>query len=98
MSIILMNPELFHFQCKKTSQIKLVNTLVKLDKYKINNAEYTYKEIKEDNEVREKVMSGESIEDELEFWIQQFKTKDCCGHSEWSERFQRNIWIKDEED
>ena len=37
-------------------------------------------------------------EDELEFWIQQFKTKDCCGHSEWSERFQRNIWIKDEED
>ena len=37
MSIILMNPKLFHFQCKKTSQIKLVNTLVKLDKYKINN-------------------------------------------------------------
>jgi len=37
-------------------------------------------------------------EDELEFWIQQFKTKDCCGHSEWSERFQRNIWIKDEEE
>ena len=34
---------------------------------------------------------------ELEFWIQQFKTRDCCGHSEWSERFQRNIWIKDEE-
>ena len=31
-------------------------------------------------------------------WIQQFKTRDCCGHSEWSERFQRNIWIKDEED
>ena len=37
-------------------------------------------------------------ESELEFWIQQFKTKDCFGHSEWSERFQRNIWIKDEED
>ena len=37
-------------------------------------------------------------EDELEFWIQQFKGKDFCGHSEWSERFQRNIWIKDEED
>ena len=33
--------------------------------------------------------------DTLEFWIQQFKTKDCCGHSEWSERFQQNIWIKD---
>ena len=37
-------------------------------------------------------------ESELEFWIQQFKTKDCCGHSEWSERFQRNIWIKDEDE
>ena len=37
-------------------------------------------------------------EDELEFWIQQFRTRDCVGHSEWSERFQRNIWIKDEED
>ena len=37
-------------------------------------------------------------ESELEFWIQQFKTKDCCGHSEWSERFQRNIWVKDEDE
>ena len=37
-------------------------------------------------------------ESELEFWIQQFKTKDRCGHSEWSERFQRNIWIKDDEE
>jgi hypothetical protein len=35
--------------------------------------------------------------DELAFWIQQYKTKDCCGHSGWSERYQRNIWIKDEE-
>ena len=37
-------------------------------------------------------------ESELEFWIQQFKTRGCVGHSEWSERFQQNIWIKDEED
>jgi hypothetical protein len=36
-------------------------------------------------------------EDELVCWIHQFKTKDCCGHSEWSERFKRNIWIKDDE-
>ena len=36
-------------------------------------------------------------EDELSFWIQQFKTKDSSGHSEWSERWQRNIWINDEE-
>ena len=39
----------------------------------------------------------EPAENALEFWIQQFKTKDCCGHSEWSERFQQNIWIKDDE-
>ena len=36
-------------------------------------------------------------EDELVFWIQQFKTRGCNGHSEWSERYQRNIWIKDDE-
>ena len=36
-------------------------------------------------------------ESELAFWIQQFKTMDCNGHSEWSERYQRNIWIKDAE-
>jgi len=36
-------------------------------------------------------------EDELVFWIQQFRTRDCVGHSEWSERYQRNIWIKDDE-
>ena len=55
----------------------------------INNkelAEYIYKRI-----------IKKPTADELEFWIQQFKTKDCCGHSEWSERFQRNIWIKDDE-
>jgi hypothetical protein len=37
-------------------------------------------------------------ENELAFWIQQFKTKGCNGHSEWSELYKRNIWIKDEED
>jgi hypothetical protein len=36
--------------------------------------------------------------EDLEFWILQFRTRGCNGHSEWSERFQRNIWIKDEED
>ena len=35
--------------------------------------------------------------DLLEFWIQQFKTKGFSGHSEWSEGYQKNIWIKDEE-
>jgi hypothetical protein len=35
---------------------------------------------------------------ELEFWIQQFKTRKCVGHSEWSERYQRNIWVSDYEE
>ena len=34
--------------------------------------------------------------DELDFYIQQYKVKG--GHSEWSERYKINIWIKDEED
>ena len=33
--------------------------------------------------------------DELDFYIQQYKIKE--GHSEWSETFQKNIWIEDEE-
>ena len=37
-------------------------------------------------------------ESELWFWIQQFKAKDSSGHSEWSERYQRNMWISDEEE
>ena len=32
--------------------------------------------------------------DTLEMWIQQYKIKE--GHSEWSETFQKNIWIEDE--
>ena len=44
-----------------------------------------------------KVVPWTPTENEIEFWIQQFKAKDSSGHSEWSERYQRNIWIKDEE-
>ena len=32
--------------------------------------------------------------EELEFYIQQYKIKE--GHSEWSETWQKNIWIEDE--
>ena len=35
---------------------------------------------------------------ELAFWIGQFKTRRRAGHSEWSEMYKRNIWVKDEED
>ena len=37
-------------------------------------------------------------EDELVFWIQQFKTRKCVGHSEWSERYQCNAWVTDYEE
>ena len=33
-------------------------------------------------------------ENELVFWLQQYKIK--SGHTEWSESFQRNIWIEDD--
>ena len=35
------------------------------------------------------------LESTLSFWIQQYQTRKCVGHSEWSERFQRNIWVSD---
>ena len=31
----------------------------------------------------------------IDFFHQQYKTRGCNGHSEWSERFKRNIWVKD---
>ena len=37
-------------------------------------------------------------ENELAFWIQQFKTRKCVGHSEWSDLYNRNIWISDYEE
>jgi len=36
-------------------------------------------------------------EDELAFWIQQHQLRHCSGHYEWSEKFKRNMWVKDEE-
>ena len=36
LSIVIMNPELFRFNCKKVLQVKLVNTLLKLERFKIN--------------------------------------------------------------
>ena len=60
-------------------------------------AEYLLKRIQEVKWIsRGELFQGLTI-DALSFWIQQFKTKDCCGHSEWSERYQKNIWIKDDE-
>ena len=59
-------------------------------------AKYLSKHIKEDGLVNyRKTWCQVPTEDDLSFWIQQFKTRGACGHSEWSERFQCNIWIKD---
>ena len=61
----------------------------------INNkelAEYIHKEIQDLKWRSRGELFQELTTSALEFWIQQFKTKDCCGHSEWSERFQRNIF------
>ena len=44
----------------------------------------------------ERLYVKKPFSNELAFWIQQFLVKDSCGHSEWSERWQKNIWIKDE--
>ena len=55
--------------------------------------------------LKKRIESGEEVNttfhlikvptvDELDFYIQQYKIKE--GHSEWSERFQQNIWIEDE--
>ena len=35
------------------------------------------------------------LESTLEFWIEQFQLRKCVGHHEWSERFQKNIWVSD---
>ena len=37
----------------------------------------------------------EPYEEELDFWIQQYKIKE--GHSEWSETYKRNFWVEDED-
>ena len=61
-------------------------------------AKYIFKRIQKINWRSRGELFTKLTPDALSFWIQQFKTKDCCGHSEWSELYQRNIWIKDEEE
>ena len=45
----------------------------------------------------ENITRADLDEDTIDFFYQQFKTRGCNGHSEWSERYQRNIWVEDEE-
>ena len=65
----------------------------------VNNeelAKYIYEEISDLRWKSRGELFNQLTADALEFWIQQFKIKDACGHSEWSERFQQNIWIEDD--
>ena len=57
-----------------------------------NLGKYIHKRLKE-----EKLIEKDLDENTINFFYQQFKTRGCEGHSEWSETFQRNIWIADDE-
>ena len=46
----------------------------------------------------ERLYVKKPFSNELAFWIQQFKTRKCDGHSEWSERYQCNVWVSDYEE
>ena len=62
-------------------------------------ASYLLKKIKEhqsDEHIRKTVPYGIYFtSDELEFWIGQHQLRHCAGHYEWSEKFKKNMWIKD---
>jgi hypothetical protein len=60
--------------------------------YERDLGKYIHQRMKEENITR-----VDLDEDTINFFYQQFKTRSCSGHSEWSDRFQKNIWIKDED-
>ena len=65
-------------------------------KRKLTLGEYLKKRIESGEEVNTTFhLIKVPVADELDFYIQQYKTKE--GHSEWSEKYQRNFWIEDED-
>ena len=58
-------------------------------------AKYIYEEIQDLHWKSRGELFTKLTAETLEFWIQQFKVKDACGHSEWSENWKQNIWIED---
>jgi uncharacterized protein YciU (UPF0263 family) len=46
----------------------------------------------------ENITKEDLDEDTINFFYLQFRTRGCSGHSEWSENYQKNIWIKDEDE
>jgi hypothetical protein len=71
--------------------MSIINIKVKRKK---SLSKYIQKQIKEGLVNCHGTWSKIPTESELEFWIQQYKIK--TGHTEWSKRFQRNIWIEDD--
>ena len=64
----------------------------------VNNkelAKYIYKEISDLHWRSRGELFNQLTIETIEFWISQHKIKE--GHSEWSETFQKNIWIEDED-
>ena len=57
-----------------------------------NLGKYIYRRMKEENMTRDDL-----DEDTIDFFYQQFKTRGSSGHSEWSERYQCNMWVDDNE-
>ena len=60
--------------------------------YNEDLGKYIHRRMKEEN-----ITKNDLDEDTLNFFYQQFKTRGCEGHTEWSETYQRNIWIKDKD-
>ena len=75
--------------------MSIINIKVKRKK---SLSKYIQKQIKEGLVNCHGTWSKIPTESELEFWIQQFKTRKCDGHSEWSDRYNRNIWVSDYEE
>ncbi len=57
-------------------------------------AKYIYKRMTDNESMDGKLPTI----NELTFWIGQFKTRKCVGHSEWSDLYNRNIWVSDYEE
>jgi len=45
--------------------------------------------------IKEESILPDPSENELQFYIEQFKLRDVVGYSKWSNRFDCNIWIRD---
>ena len=59
--------------------------------YERDLGKYIHQRMEEEN-----ITKDDLDEDTINFFFQQYKTRSCEGHSEWSERFQQNIWIEDD--